>query len=369
MLSRREFLGVLSCLAAARVTGQEAGRPKFGAIRWDAWHGAAGGPGLAVEKSLGPEKYHWRLPFFAKVLAPDKVEIRGDNQAVMDQEIAYAKAGGIDYWAFVTYDPDSSMSLGLKSYLSSQRRADVHFCLLTEQGKWGAPGSYQQSVDRFVSLMSEPGYQLVLGNRPLLYLGFIKEDWTTRWWGSLEGFRKPLEAAKEGALRAGLGEPYYVLCHPHPPSAARQAKALDCDAISSYALSGGTPEGSPYSELAARVRTFWSQCQETGLDVVPLVSSGWDNRPRFDNPVPWTKGSNNHYVAPTPEELAGLAREAFDWVVTHPGAAKSEAILTYAWNENDEGGWLVPTLNPDGSPNTSRIDALGELTKAWQPPA
>lgn len=368
MLSRREFLAVLSCLAAARVMAREARRPKLGAIRWDAWHGAAGGPGIAVEKSLGPEKYHWRLPFFAKVLAPDKVEIRSDNQAVMDQEIAYAQAGGIDYWAFVTYDPNSSMSLGLKHYLSSEHRTDVNFCLLTEQGKWGAPGSYQQSVDRFVSLMAEPGYQTVLGNRPLFYLGFIKEEWTNRWWGSFAAFRKPLDAAKEAAVKAGLGEPYYVLCDFSPERAARHAKILGCDAISSYALWGGNSEGEPFAVLAARVRTFWSQCRETGLDVVPLVSAGWDNRPRVDNPVPWTKGGNNHYVTPTPEELAALVKDAFDWVATHPVAAKSEAVLTYAWNENDEGGWLVPTLNPDGSANTGRLDALGELTKAWQPP-
>jgi hypothetical protein len=51
------------------------------------------------------------------------------------------------------------------------------------------------------------------------------------------------------------------------------------------------------------------------------------------------------------------------WVKTHPDSAPSKAILIYAWNENDEGGWLVPTRG-DGE---SRLQALstpsGRYTK------
>ena len=58
----------------------ESVKPVVGAIRWDAWHGDAGlehyakaggrwknlTPGLAVERSLGPKHWHYRLPFFAE---------------------------------------------------------------------------------------------------------------------------------------------------------------------------------------------------------------------------------------------------------------------------------------------------------------
>jgi hypothetical protein len=37
--------------------------------------------------------------------------------------------------------------------------------------------------------------------------------------------------------------------------------------------------------------------------------------------------------------------------------------LIYAWNENDEGGWLVPTLNPDGSANSERLTAMAAKLK------
>jgi hypothetical protein len=73
-------------------------RPVVGAIRWDAWTG--GEITAQVERSLGPPKYHDRLPWFAEVLAEGRVRIDGRPQTVMDREIAFAAAAGLDYWAF-----------------------------------------------------------------------------------------------------------------------------------------------------------------------------------------------------------------------------------------------------------------------------
>ena len=89
------FVAAISCSALSSDAKVE--KPIVGAIRWDAWHGARGPVGQVVERTLGPAKYHYRLPFFAKVLADDKVEIRGDSQEVMDREIAYAQAAGVDF--------------------------------------------------------------------------------------------------------------------------------------------------------------------------------------------------------------------------------------------------------------------------------
>ena len=35
----------------------------------------------------------------------------------------------------------------------------------------------------------------------------------------------------------------------------------------------------------------------------------------------------------------------------------ANAIIIYAWNENDEGGWLIPTL----SEGTARLDAIARV--------
>ena len=52
--------------------------PIVGAIRWDAWYGS-NGPVKHAEISLGPPKYHFRLPWFARVVGEGKVSINGDS--------------------------------------------------------------------------------------------------------------------------------------------------------------------------------------------------------------------------------------------------------------------------------------------------
>ena len=55
-----------------------------GAIRWDAWYGQ-GGPVAEVERSLGPRKFHFRLPFFAQVLADDRQRGQAELTALVDR--------------------------------------------------------------------------------------------------------------------------------------------------------------------------------------------------------------------------------------------------------------------------------------------
>jgi len=37
-----------------------------------------------VHRAMSPEKYHYRLPFFAPVLSPTNVSFNGDLKAIMD---------------------------------------------------------------------------------------------------------------------------------------------------------------------------------------------------------------------------------------------------------------------------------------------
>jgi hypothetical protein len=49
--------------------------------------------------------------------------------------------------------------------------------------------------------------------------------------------------------------------------------------------------------------------------------------------------------------------------VQNPDLTPANAVIIYAWNENDEGGWLIPTLDPDGTPNLERIGAARAALK------
>ena len=134
---------------------------------------------------------------------------------------------------------------------------------------------------------------------------------------------------------------------------------LRADAISAYASSAGEKQA-PYSALAAHTEAWWDIMAETGAPVIPLISSGWDRRPRVENPVPWEgqRGSiEEYYERPTPQELAAHLRNGLRWVEDNPEVALARTALIYAWNENDEGGWIVPTL----SEGTAHLDAIGHV--------
>ena len=73
-------------------------------------------------------------------------------------------------------------------------------------------------------------------------------------------------------------------------------------------------------------------------------------------------------VTATADELAAHLREAVDWTRRHRDLNPSNAIILYAWNENDEGGWLIPTLGADGAPNEERIEALSKVLRASPSP-
>jgi len=43
-----------------------------------------------------------------------------------------------------------------------------------------------------------------------------------------------------------------------------------------------------------------------------------------------------------------------------------EHILTFAWNEFEEGGWICPTWTPAGEPDTSHTDAFRDVVRYWR---
>jgi hypothetical protein len=349
-----------------------------GAIRWDAWHapagrpehGGPGGPVKAVEASLNPHRYRWRAPFFARVDTNDTLRIDGYTQEIVDREIAYAKAGGIDYWAFLLYAEDNCMSQGLSLYLSSKRRADVNFCAVASPSTFGGLATWTAGVSRIVRYMKEPGYQTVCGGRPLLYFFRPDEGWVKAW-GGPAGARRLLDGLRAASLAAGLQNPYVVVMDDGKAEAVkRTADLFGAEAISDYARQANGA-GASYAELAGVARAFWGACEAAGAQVVPLAMAGWDRRPRVERPVPWEAkwqqpgaGLDKFYILPKPEELAAHIGEAMAWAEARPQQCPARTVIVYAWNEHDEGGWLCPTLGEGGKPDDSRLRALAEMRRA-----
>ena len=338
------------------------GRPLVGAIRWDAWQ-ENGDIQATVERTLGPSHWHYRLPFFARVTGSNSVAINGNTPAIMDQEINYAASAGIDYWAFCLYPDAIGMSHGLHRYLSSPIKHRINFAL-NLQGGWvaGTTEGWDAQLPRYVNYFKDPAYQKVLGNRPLVFL-FNRIPPTPKF---------PDGAAVAAAIRqlrivttnGGLGNPYIVFQGWNAKNDFNTMREYGLDAIGAYAVFPDPALGTSYAALVAKGHRMWEAGQATSADVVPIVTAGWDDRTRVETKTPWTMGSTNYTLPPTPAELANHLDNALDWTSRHlTNGAPANTVLIYAWNENDEGGWLVPTLNPDGSTNADRLTVLAAKLK------
>ena len=220
-----------------RPAAMESARPIVGAIRWDGWYGE-GNPAQQVQWTLGPRKYHFRLPFFGKVLAESEVRINGDSQAIIDREIAYASDAGLNYWAFVYYDGartrDSTrnLSIALRRYLASKDKKGIRFCLVHEGpriDRGSAEDWSQRRIPAIVTLMKDPNYQTVLGGRPLLFV----------FRGPQHDGRKRFDDLGKASVAAGLKRPYCVLMGWQPAEDAKEMKALGFDAVSLYSAGPG----------------------------------------------------------------------------------------------------------------------------------
>lgn len=336
-----------------------------GAIRWDAWQDD-GRVNAEVERTLGPNHWHYRVPFFGRIVGENQVSVRGNSPAVMDREIELAAEAGLDYWAFVTYRDADGMSNGLKLYLASSWKRDIKFCLLGGGGMM-SPDRRRQCPRQVVGCFGEESYLTVLDGRPLVYIFMadkaIGEGKALTTWDEA---RKGLDAMREESLAAGTGNPYVVMQGWQVQKDKQIMEAVGADAIGAYAVADAKGDNLPFSTLREKARTKWELQKASGVPMVPIVSAGWDRRPRAQaGGVFWEEGpgKTEYYAAPRGEELAEHVHEAIEWARANPQSAAAKAILIYAWNENDEGGWLTPTLRPDGSVDASRLDCLRRVLR------
>ena len=346
ILCNHERMALAFVLIALMLTGALLGAespPAVGAIRWDAWSG--GGVTAQVERTLGPEKYRDRLPWFAEVLDDARVRINGDTQETADREIHFAASAGLDYWAFVLYPEATEMSRALRRYLDSELRDQLNFCVILHNNIGVGVADWPKEQNRVISLLKEPGYQKTTNGRPLVYLFSANAD--------------RFQELREAIVAEGLN-PYYVYLGWDPVEDYRREKSKGFDAVSAYA---DGPQVDTFAELTRHVENKWQRAAEAGIRYIPLVTTGWDKQPRKENPVSWELDHDYHRQAgfpsqAKPPEIAEHLARALQFVDANPAVCEARAILIYAWNEYDEGGWLSPTWQENGEPETSRLRAI-----------
>jgi hypothetical protein len=369
LLRRRIALGSTIVIGlTAAFAGALAGKQRnvrVGAIRWDAWYGQtlSPAPGFFACGNLAPPEYERRAPWFSRKSESGSLFCDGNRQEIIDAEIAYAAKAGIRYWAYVWYKQDSPMLNAWNLHQRSARKNDINWTIIVGYGQFhsdiaGPQGSTM--IEKYLGYFREANFEKVLDGRPLVYL-FRDRG------AAIRQVADDLTVLRSATNAAGTPSPYVVVMSGNPSQAASDAAAVNADAISSYAIA---PPGnaSEYAVLHESTRSFWERMAATGMSVVPIGMTGWDRRPRIERPVPWEpfqmpfKGMSNHYKPATPTEIADHVGCMLAWAHQNEHAVPTRTALIYAWNESDEGGWLIPTWTESG-PDTSRLEALSRVLR------
>jgi len=341
-------ISVITVSAACTIMQKEPEKVLVGAIRWDGWVGDKGSwqIGPILERTMGPERFHYRAPFFSIIRGQDSIKMDGISQEIMDAEINYARVAGIDYWAYCYYPDGCGLELARKLHQTSKYSNDVYWCAIL--GASIAADTTNNYGNMLVHEFSMENYQKVLGGRPLVYI-LHKSNIT----------RADMDTLRHMCLNNNLKNPYIVAMEWSADIAAEYCEKLGADAISCYASLG--KDNLPFAEYIPPQSIKNWEDYALKKAVVPWVSTGWNARPRMDSPNPWTKyyADSTNCQDAAPEDIRNFLVTAIDWTQTNRKAAMANTVLMYAWNEHDEGyGAICPTLGKDGKPDTKRIEAV-----------
>ncbi len=334
---------------------------RIGVINWDCGLPPNTFFGGYLSRTLGPQEFRDRTPYYAIETSPETIEVPDRTQADFDQELQYAIDAGIDYFAYCWYDDrellehvvegDATSADGhvqelnkaRKLHLASPLRNQIGLCaiLLT---------SHPYTDDEFHDLataMQKSCYEKIDG-RPLLF--FFGPNW-----------EDPVNRLKAICAAQGVPTPYVVMIERWECPQEDFAKV---DALSDYS---GCLTGETWEALVEDMIKGNEYRIAQGRPILPHFSMGWDPSPRVKHPVPWCKYPTLNYAKPaTPEQLLAGAKRFKEWLQAHVASCLTGHLIVFAWNEFEEGGWLCPTWTTSGKPDTSRCETFAKMVKLWK---
>lgn len=351
----------------------------LGAIRWDAWYQwGAGDVSGGAQKQFSVAGMQSRAPWFAQVASPYSLHCIG-TQANVDTECQVAATAGVDYFAFLCYQPgnpyayvDANMSVAWNYYQASPNKSLIKWCWITAGNHWLSANFADNSWQPFLATVAtqhctQATYQKVMGNRPLVFIFGVSSGVNT------DNMMTATAYFRSQCTGAGLGSPYIVMMQDGGGSAAQLAArvtACGCDAIANYAIPNAfefTPPPLPpsYDALDTNMRATWA-AQAAAGKVVPTGCSGWDMRCRILAPESGSTrvpriGDLCYWANPTPARVAQHVQSLMSFVTANATACEAQAALIYSWTECTEGSVraLIPTLgDPPVSGTTQLLTAI-----------
>ncbi len=303
-----------------------------GAIRWDAYFSVENEKSRVsreVSKTLSPNIFHSHAPFFAKTVDKDKLIFGEPTQEQFDKECELAIDAGLDYFAYCWYRNNDPMCYARRQHTKSIYRDKIKMCAII-----GVTRLDEESIEEMAIDCAEDFY-LKIFDRPVIYV-----------FNAMNVSMEHIKEIEKSVIEKGSKKPYFVAMVGADALSAYNYKLSGYEALTSYSCFPNG-EGWTYQQLIEKAEgnnEIFRSLNEV-IDCVPHITCGLDFRPRALNPVFWMGGENFAYTG-SKEEICNHARTILKKAQNVP------AVLIYAWNEHDEGGWCCPTLTVDENGNT-----------------
>ena len=339
---------------------------RIGAVNWDASLTKDSYFGFYQIRSLSQAKYRTWVPFYADIIDDEHINYHARTPDEYCRELRYAVNAGIDYFAYVWYPEEGSLlhkqtspndcshkvhelNCARRLYQQSRLTEKLGMCAILAAHPF-TDNDLSELTDTFV----QPYYEKI-GGRPLLYVfGGYREDIITR--------------VHRLCREKNIPIPYTV-----PMLFGAPGQAPLADAFSAYAVANHDGINS-YDELCRiAVKNDLIRLQ-TGKDIIPLLTVGWNPSPRIERPTPWTSrpsGETSYSdvsFAPFPheEELTAWAKKFAAHVKNDVNDRFAGHIMTFAWNEFEEGGFICPTYTKEGTVSFEKVRAFAEAVRIFR---
>ncbi len=340
---------------------------RIGAIRWDAFYETTGvktNISDQVAACLSKSEYHWIAPFFADITEENTVTFPEYTLETFEKECDYAIDAGIDYFAYVWYETFNQLSLARKYHVQSEKHDKIQMCAIIESIK------DDKTMEELFDAMKED-YYLKVDGMPIIYIN--------------EGIDYvQIKKLRSMAATAGVEGALYIVYMTAPtPNQSLALPSLGYDAVTMYCVRPNKFEMS-YNELIqgvdkinqAAAQKF--RAKDKTYQYIPLIQFGRYTKTRQDTGVSWVKDYIGWAYPPTAQELKDHTLNTLKWTHSNSDVTEANAVISYAWNEHDEGGWLCPTLkvdekgnlildaNGNKQANTEYLDAVKEAIKEFR---
>jgi hypothetical protein len=321
-----------------------------GAIRWDNWRLDS-----SASAALADPSARDRVPYFAARLADGSLGVAGDSPRVLDADVHYARAAGIDYFIFGYYIETASwgrtpakaiaLNRALEAYLHLPDRQGVKFAL---SFNFNFPASDVPAAAAVLArMMKTPDYIRTRDGAGVVYFFVPNLGPWMQGFGGEAGAAQAMAQLRQQVKAATGSDIYLVALLFGMPQAAPVAMRVGFDATSVYVNGLGVDgRAVPYGQCAASARQFWQVASSaTAGGFLPTFTLGWDFRPAWHDPAQATRPHNPDWCEPaTDREWTDQLRAAMAFALADPHNARFPGVVVYAWNEFLEGGWIAPTV-------------------------